>query len=62
MTSSSVTLVTLLSSQACYGVGYVLAAAIAFAITAFRINQLLENLECHIFTANPFPKSKTSTA
>ncbi|MFP6898302.1 MAG: exopolysaccharide Pel transporter PelG [Roseibacillus sp.] len=57
-----VTLVTLLSGQAYYGVGYVLAAAIAFAITAFRTNQLLENLDYRIFTANPFPKSKTSIA
>lgn len=60
--NGGVTLITLLSGQAYYGVGYVLAAAIAFAITAVRTNQLLENLEYRIFTANPFPKTKISTA
>lgn len=58
--NGGVTLVTLLSGQAYYGVGYVLAAGTAFAITALRTNQLLEKLEYRIFTANPFPKTSTS--
>ena len=55
--NGGVTLVTLLSGQAYYGVGYVLAAVTAFGITAFRTNQLLERLEYRIFTANPFPRN-----
>ncbi|NNC89369.1 MAG: exopolysaccharide Pel transporter PelG [Akkermansiaceae bacterium] len=45
-----VTLATLLSGHAYYGVGYVAAAGLAFAVTAFRANQLLVNLEFRIFT------------
>ena len=60
--NGGVTLVTLLSGQAYYGVGYVLAAVLGFAIAATRTNQLLEKLEYRIFTANPFPKTKHTTA
>ncbi len=60
--NGGVTLITLLSGQAYYGVGYVLAAMVGFAITGFRTNQLLEKLEYRIFTANPFPKATKSTA
>lgn len=60
--NGSVTLVTLLSGQAYYGVGYVLASAMAFGITALRTNQLVEKLEYRIFTADPFSKTQVPTS
>lgn len=55
--NTGVTLVTLLTGQAYYGVGFVLSAAIAFTVTALRTNHLLEKLEYRVFTSNPFPKT-----
>lgn len=49
LTNGIVTLVTLLSGAAYFGVGYVLASAAAFAFTALRANHLLQNLEFRIF-------------
>ena len=55
LTNGLVTLVTLLSGAAYFGVGFVLASAAAFAFTALRANHLLENLEYRIFNPTHAP-------
>lgn len=55
--NGGVTLASLVSGEAYYGVGYVLAAGIAFGVTAFRVNHLIEKLEFRIFTSQLIPKT-----
>ena len=55
LTNGLVTLLSLLSGAAYFGVGYVLASAAAFAFTALRANHLLEHLEYRIFNSAHTP-------
>ncbi len=55
--NAAVTLLTLISGQAYYGLGYVLAALLGFAYAAFRANHALENLEHRIFTSQLLPST-----